>query len=184
MSMFRKKPIVVEAIRWTGLNLYEVETFLDPAFTPDRRYMLESRPGTADVTLFIKTPEGDMKASVGDYIVRGVKGEFYPCKPDIFELTNEPADTATVGGPPPWASEFDRPARREILAREIDENEWDVFETAGDRRLLARRLCFDEAMACTSAIICQHRLPYLKSVEQEREYIARYEKKPLSEKEA
>jgi len=82
----------------------------------------------------------------------------------------------TVGAPPAWAAEFDRPATREILVREVGENEYDVFESAGARQMLARRLCFDEAMACASALICARRLPYLKTVEEERAYIAKYEK--------
>lgn len=54
---YRKKPIVVEAIKWTGDNVKEISKF--------------------------------MEASMGDYIIKGVQGEFYPCKPDIFQKTYE-----------------------------------------------------------------------------------------------
>jgi hypothetical protein len=46
----------------------------------------------ADPWLIIRTLEGDMRAEIGDYVIRGVKGEFYPCKPDIFAATYEPAE--------------------------------------------------------------------------------------------
>jgi hypothetical protein len=173
MSMFRKKPIVVEAFQF----------LLDAAGNPVRWGPVTRAPGV-DQPFCVVTIHGQETVVVsGDWIITEPDGvHHYPCKPDIFEATYGPVDA--TGGPPAWAAEFDRPATREILVREVGENEYDVFESAGARQMLARRLCFDEAMACTSAIICQHRLPYLKSVEQEREYIARYEKKPLSEKEA
>lgn len=50
-----------------------------------------------DEEIIIHTLEGDMKASVGDYIITGVNGEQYPCKPDIFEKTYEPAEVVIVG---------------------------------------------------------------------------------------
>ena len=75
----RKKPVVVEAVRWMGDNYVDIQDFLHGMFTScdDGRCLL------------IKTLEGDMKAQIGDYILRGVKGEFYPCKPDIFAKTYE-----------------------------------------------------------------------------------------------
>lgn len=79
---YRKKPVVIEAIQYVGtdenkINLYHfmgVDCYVD-----------------GDDNLIIRTLEGDMKASVGDYIIKGVDGEFYPCKPDIFEKTYEEA---------------------------------------------------------------------------------------------
>jgi len=79
---FRKKPIVIDAIQWNGGNLSEVAT-LGGA----REYEQEF---TEDY-LIIHTLEGDMKADKGDWIIKGVSGELYPCKPDIFEKTYEPA---------------------------------------------------------------------------------------------
>lgn len=74
---FRKKPVVVEAIRWCGTNFVEINT-LKPgwmSFSGD--------------TLNIETLEGTMKAALGDWIIKGVKDEVYPCKPDIFKATYE-----------------------------------------------------------------------------------------------
>ena len=76
---YRKKPIVVEAVQWTGENYAEMCEFIYPG-------SLEIIP---QIGLVIHTPEGDHHASPGDYIIKGVTGEFYPCKPDIFAKTYE-----------------------------------------------------------------------------------------------
>ena len=75
---YRKKPVVIEAIQFTG-NFSEVEVFVggDAEFR--------------DGQLVIATLEGAMRADHNDWIIKGVKGEFYPCKPDIFEMTYEKA---------------------------------------------------------------------------------------------
>ena len=94
MPKFRKKPVVIEAVQWTGDNLFDVITFTDgrPDIKGDHAGMawgdyenLVARDG-----LKIFTLEGEMLASHGDWIIKGVKGEFYPCKPDIFTATYEP----------------------------------------------------------------------------------------------
>lgn len=72
VKRYVKKPIVIEALEWDGLNLIEMKEFCSSCLFHD------------DI-LIIPTLEGDHKASVGDFIIRGIKGEFYPCKPDIFE---------------------------------------------------------------------------------------------------
>lgn len=79
---FRKKPVVIEAVQWTGANTPEISLFIGVKMDN-----LSSAPFT-DV-LIIKTLEGDMRASKGDWIIKGVQGEFYPCKPDIFDQTYE-----------------------------------------------------------------------------------------------
>ena len=76
MTKYRKRPVVIEAVQWDGNNLIEILQFSKDAFMDQD-----------NVTLKIKTLEGVMTASRGDYIVKGVDGEFYPCKPDIFEKT-------------------------------------------------------------------------------------------------
>lgn len=76
---YRKKPIVVEAIRYTGDNPYVVIEFSK-----------NKAQKTVGENLVIKTLEGDYQCSVGDWLIRGIKGEIYPCKPDIFEATYEP----------------------------------------------------------------------------------------------
>lgn len=91
MPKFRKKPVVVEAVRWTGSNLEEIRNFVGSDLIED--YMeLFSMNGTLKemlVDIAIDTLEGTMRVDYGDYIIKGVKGEFYPCKPDIFEQTYE-----------------------------------------------------------------------------------------------
>ncbi len=79
MSTYRKKPVVIEAIQWTGEDRQAVKDFVP-----------EAGFGFVGDELTITTLEGQMHASPGDWIIRGVKGEFYPCKPDIFEATYEP----------------------------------------------------------------------------------------------
>lgn len=88
---YRKKPVVVDAVRWTGNNLREVIDFtgLHPSalkWTWEEYEQVVAKDG-----LKIFTLEGPMMASIGDFIIRGIQGEFYPCKPDIFDATYEPA---------------------------------------------------------------------------------------------
>jgi len=78
---YRKKPVVIEAIKWDGSNMQEVKDFVKNNF--------ECIPSDTSLRLIIHTLEGDHVCSEGDFIIRGVKGEFYPCKPDIFEQTYE-----------------------------------------------------------------------------------------------
>jgi hypothetical protein len=86
---YRKKPIVIEAVQWTGENGMEVARFIG---MPMERIEANVANGFDPPALFIiKTLEGDMIANVGDWIIRGVKGELYPCKPDIFAATYEDA---------------------------------------------------------------------------------------------
>lgn len=75
---YKNKPVVVEAIQFDGDNFYEVEQFTKG----------EAFCGPLGM-LFIGTLEGEMLVSEGDYIIKGVEGEFYPCKPDIFHKTYE-----------------------------------------------------------------------------------------------
>jgi hypothetical protein len=81
MPKFRKKPVVVEAVQWGGDNYDEVGDFMGLTATCQ-----------VDDDFLIPTLEGDMRASPGDWIIKGVAGEFYPCKPDIFAATYEAAD--------------------------------------------------------------------------------------------
>lgn len=80
---FRKKPVVIEAVQWTGLNIADIAHFMGCEYPRLRR------ADRADDKLEISTLEGTMTADSGDWIIKGVKGEFYPCKPDIFEQTYE-----------------------------------------------------------------------------------------------
>lgn len=82
MAKYRKKPVVIEAVKWTGDNMDEIRRFV-----PESANVQRSLPHGS--CLYIPTLEGEMTAQVGDWIIKGVKGEFYPCKPDIFEATYE-----------------------------------------------------------------------------------------------
>lgn len=100
---YRKKPVVIQAVQWTGDNLYEVIAFTDGP--PDIRSMHanmkwdEYRDLVARDGLMIFTLEGKMLANVGDWIIKGVKGEHYPCKPDVFAATYEPASPMVMQPP-------------------------------------------------------------------------------------
>lgn len=86
MSKYVKKPIVIEAVEWNGANHLITETFMKGSgATIDYS---EKQLGV----IKIPTLEGIMDANVGDYIIKGVKGEFYPCKADIFHLTYDKVD--------------------------------------------------------------------------------------------
>jgi hypothetical protein len=90
-SMYwRKKPVVIEAMQWTGDNGAEVQAFLGGDRAPMGGWV-------KGMYVDIGTLEGLMVASIGDWIIKGVKGEFYPCKPDIFAATYEQA--ADVASP-------------------------------------------------------------------------------------
>lgn len=87
-QQYRKKPVVIEAVQWTGgvISTTQIEAFVGSTL---KRYYNNDNPNeTTPVSgLIIPTLEGNMLASIGDYIIKGVRGEFYPCKPDIFEAT-------------------------------------------------------------------------------------------------
>lgn len=80
---YRKKPVVIEAIQLTNENLLEVKEWCNGELVPNAE--------TSGYDLYISTLEGIMHADINDYIIQGVEGEFYPCKPDIFEKTYEVA---------------------------------------------------------------------------------------------
>lgn len=82
---YRKKPVVIDAFLWTGTNPFELGEWHESVGRVDRFCIND------DLTISIPTLEGVMTAQQGDYIIRGVKGEFYPCKPDIFLATYDEA---------------------------------------------------------------------------------------------
>lgn len=83
MARYRKRPVIVEAFLWTGgIDQVEDPEWIVTAIKEDRVWFEQGR-------LLIATLEGIHKARVGDYIIQGVQGEMYPCKPDIFEQTYE-----------------------------------------------------------------------------------------------
>lgn len=84
-KVYTKRPISIEALEWTGVNHTEMYDFIEMD-----HFILDGE-------MMIKTLEGEHKASIGDFIIKGVKGEFYPCKPDIFHLTYCEGDSDTWG---------------------------------------------------------------------------------------
>lgn len=88
MPKFRKKPVVIEAFQLTLQNQSEIA-----AWCGGFCYYAQPAPSVAPrPSVGIETLEGVMTADIGDWIIKGVNGEFYPCKPDIFEKTYEPAE--------------------------------------------------------------------------------------------
>jgi hypothetical protein len=105
MPLFRKKPVMIEAVRFVGIDVAEngrhgmhfetegtLPKWLQAALMDDTIFA-----AITDVDfIYIKTREGIMEVALGDWIIRGVKGELYPCKPDIFNLTYDPVDEQDV----------------------------------------------------------------------------------------
>lgn len=85
MAKFRKKPVVIEARQFTGHNQSEILAWARPGLSKDALNAAQ----VMRLPVIIPTLEGEMKADPGDWIIQGVKGEFYPCKPDIFAATYE-----------------------------------------------------------------------------------------------
>ena len=88
MKKYIKKPVVIQAVEYNGANKEEIEAFVEKKL--DTVYTELKEP----LELKIPTLEGDMKASKGDYIIKGINGEFYPCKPDVFEKTYDVVENA------------------------------------------------------------------------------------------
>jgi len=92
LAKFRKRPVEVNAIQWTGKNLDEITEFLEEkaiknSVSSGYNFYLDYQK--VDGGLVIKTLEGEHIASIGDWIIKGVNGEYYPCKPDVFRDTYE-----------------------------------------------------------------------------------------------
>lgn len=78
IEKYRKKPVIIEAVEYTGYNYLAIRDWINNG---------QNMWHHGD--FIIPTLEGDMTVSLGDYVIKGVNGEFYPCKPDIFEKTYE-----------------------------------------------------------------------------------------------
>ncbi len=93
MTKYRKKPIEIEAVQFTGDNECEIAEFMGIPITGLQMSVDTVLRADGDYRenthIHINTPEGTMIANCGDYIIKGIKGEFYPCKPDIFNETYE-----------------------------------------------------------------------------------------------
>ena len=91
---YRKKPVVIEAYRFDGGNIPANGAFAAPPWVFEALAAKTLFYGGHSATgihngLFVKTLEGNMHVSTGDFIIQGVQGEIYPCKPEIFEMTYE-----------------------------------------------------------------------------------------------
>ena len=92
---YRKKPIVIEAMLGTGYNYTESEVFTGEPLAHGRYEQASREAGNgwdgaySNSAKIIATLEGDMRCQPGDYLIKGVKGEFYPCKPDVFAASYE-----------------------------------------------------------------------------------------------
>lgn len=78
VNRYKTKPCVIEAIQYDGSNVEEIRKFIGESFE------VKTIEG-----IYIRTLEGIMKASVGDYIIKGLRGEYYPCKPNVFKSKYE-----------------------------------------------------------------------------------------------
>ena len=86
MGAYRKKPVVIHAYQFTPESSgTELARWCGGRWYPDEPLGVHGKP-----VIEIDTLEGTHKAVIGDWIIRGIQGEFYPCKPDIFEQTYEP----------------------------------------------------------------------------------------------
>jgi len=89
MTKFRKKLVVIDAVQWNGKNFDEVMNFMQDFHGSKFNYENAEELAYKTTQLTIRTLEGIMTADKNDWIIKGVMGEFYPCKPDIFEKTYE-----------------------------------------------------------------------------------------------
>lgn len=90
MAKYRKKPVVIDAFVWTGgVDQKEEPEWIVEAIDKGDITFIGHRAGKGKLVMGIRTLEGVMVAQPGDYVIRGVQGEIYPCKPDIFEATYE-----------------------------------------------------------------------------------------------
>lgn len=94
MPRFRSRVVEIEAMKWTGYNYQESETFMEESegryevAAPDRGNGWPEGPYSNSAKI-ITTLEGEMRCQPGDWIIKGLEGEFYPCKPSVFEKKYE-----------------------------------------------------------------------------------------------
>lgn len=93
INKYKTRPCEIEAVQWDGTNVLEIEQFAGQAvqWCHDCVMRYGDQNPYAGYMLYIHTLEGVMRADVGDYIIRGLKGEYYPCKPDVFSKKYEVA---------------------------------------------------------------------------------------------
>ena len=93
IKKYVKKPISIEACQWNGNNEEELRQFVGSDIYFDTNDRVK-REGVKNI--YIITLEGQMRGHIGDYIIKGIQGELYPCKPDIFEETYEKVEMEQI----------------------------------------------------------------------------------------
>jgi len=116
IKAYIKKPLAVQAVQWTGDNTDEIIGF---GGTVDGCNIISD---IGKSYLVVRTLEGNMAISIGDYVIRGTSGEYYPCKPNIFEKIYEEQDDMTYKETITWY---------EIKTRPLTEEEKDQYPTGG-----------------------------------------------------
>lgn len=118
IKLYKKKPVVIEAIQyefdsstWKN-NINDVKSFVGEQLYIEETIHCNREPGT----LKIKTLEGDMEVSVNDYVIKGIQGEFYPCKPDIFHSTYEEVENINY-----------------IFEKDKDDDNWSLTNITGTK---------------------------------------------------
>ena len=81
-NRYKTKSVEIEALEWNGDNFKEVREFTDNKVKMELLFSCKE-------VLVVQTLEGDMIATIGDFIIKGLRGEFYPCKPDVFHKKYE-----------------------------------------------------------------------------------------------
>lgn len=116
MALYRKKPVVIEAKQWNGENADEIQSFLFDGNQHAAHGWVKGQ------YVEIGTLEGLMVASIGDWIIKGVAGEFYPCKPEIFAATYDEVPQAPSSTLPPHQQRvLDEKECRDIEITKLDE---------------------------------------------------------------
>lgn len=116
MTSYRKKPVVIEAKQWNGENADEIQTFLFDGNQHAAHGWVKGQ------YVEIGTLEGLMVASIGDWIIKGVAGEFYPCKPEIFAATYDEVPQAPNSTLPPYQQRvLDEKQELDIRITKLDE---------------------------------------------------------------
>jgi len=158
-TQFRKKPVVISAIQWTGENLVDVIHFTDGR-PPNNKSSHAGMMWDQYVDLVRKdglkifTMEGKMDASIGDWIIKGVKGEHYPCKPEIFALTYEDASAGTD------LSQAAVAAALEAAAQTVDT----LGDSAVTEALGARLCCDGHLCGCQGADVGEYILHHIRAL--------------------
>lgn len=143
--IYRKKPVEIEAVQWTGENQREMFDFLTGGEKTDE-YMTASgenfyiNHSKVKGGLIIRTLEGEHIASIGDYIIKGVAGEFYPCKPDIFARTYALTETGAMN---PQCYDY----TLRLASKIITDVELDYGKRNGETPILSKLLHIENLIA-------------------------------------